>query len=118
MDAATAQKIVGSLDEELARRRKKRSAEIMAQWWEESDGDPVYFVCKMAEWERANPSPPLPELTYPGEVRQRKEALEQVREIVRITNLMMRSRRHCRWGLRRFAFALLPSWGPDWRGGA
>jgi hypothetical protein len=44
MDAATAQKIVESLDRELARRLEKRGGEEEQGWREESDGDQVVFA--------------------------------------------------------------------------
>jgi hypothetical protein len=44
MGAATAQKIVESLDRELARRRAKRDADEEARWRQEADDDPVVFA--------------------------------------------------------------------------
>jgi hypothetical protein len=84
MKPQTAQKIVDALDAELARRRKKRLSALLAQWRAESDDDSVHVVCRLAEWQPENPSPPLPEPVDLVARREREEAEAELDAIVAV----------------------------------
>jgi hypothetical protein len=80
MDAATAEKIVSALDAELARRRQKRNALHVAQWFEEEEHDygALEVACRsvQARLERGEVSPYVSsESVDPDEALPREEFL-------------------------------------------
>jgi hypothetical protein len=79
MNPEVAAKLVSALDAELARRRKRRHAALLAQWLEKPDYEALYGACcsLQDQYEVNGSFPPdvLSEPTDPDEALRREEFL-------------------------------------------